>query len=346
MFFTLIIFASGCSNLLQSLIDRRNDACRAPSKYRPSFNLIGSVSTAAVVYRANPQGRYVYLNLGQQFSIADVSNPRNPTILSTVAIPSADWAIDSALASNNILWIASGGDGIRSMNVSNPYAPSFIAQGPGAPGWANTILLKSNNRAIVSHGNRGVTFIDISNPASFSVTYAVGAGANLGPSSGAVVGDYGYFAYGGSGGVTNKEMRIYDVSSSTTSTLKSTFSSPTGVNDLAIYGNYAYLATIGGGLQIVDVSNVSSPQLVNTYTTGTNVYTVRAENKLAVIQTSGNDIQLLDISNPANPIFITSYTLSSGTLGAWARMDFSCNLLYAGNGNTSSLLIFDLYNSQ
>ncbi|MFA6042899.1 MAG: immunoglobulin-like domain-containing protein [Patescibacteria group bacterium] len=84
-----------------------------------------------------------------------------------------------------------------------------------------------------------------------------------------------------------------------------TFTTADMALDVAVSGNYAYIAESSAGIQIVDISNTSSPTLAGSYTAS-------GANRIAIVGTTlyvadGTNLQLLDISTPTSPSLLGTY---------------------------------------
>jgi len=109
--------------------------------------------------------------------------------------------------------------------------------------------------------------------------------------------------------------------------------SPGGAWDVAISGNYAYLAD--DGLRIINVSNPASPYIVGNY--DVNVQTMAVNGGYAYLSIRGGGLKILNISNPANPTLVGSYDSNS----YFSAVTINGNYAYLG---TVGLKILDISN--
>lgn len=117
--------------------------------------------------------------------------------------------------------------------------------------------------------------------------------------------------------------------------------------DVAVFGEYAYVATNGDGLCVYDVSNPSAPVLLDTGLLGvgfSSMATATVEaNRLYVTfayhdGSSRHDLWVLDLSNPAAPVMMHDEPLP---LGATARdVVVRDRIVYVAN-STAGLRIID-----
>jgi hypothetical protein len=103
-----------------------------------------------------------------------------------------------------------------------------------------------------------------------------------------------------------------------------------GAFDIAVQGDYAYLACRDDGLRIVNVSNLDSPadvgQLSLSY-----AYAIALSGHYAFVGCCSTDgIAVVDVSDPANPVLATTIT----TTGCSEVLKIKGNRLYSANGNS------------
>jgi hypothetical protein len=72
--------------------------------------------------------------------------------------------------------------------------------------------------------------------------------------------------------------------------------------DVAVAGNYAYVANGGQGLRVIDVSNPSSPVEVGFYDTTGTAWAVAVFARHAFVADGWEGLRVIDVSTPSNPI--------------------------------------------
>jgi hypothetical protein len=102
-----------------------------------------------------------------------------------------------------------------------------------------------------------------------------------------------------------------------------------GVNDVAVQGDYAYLACLEDGLRIVNISNLDSPFDVSHLALPLASAIDVSGNYAFVGSSSSSDVFVVDISNPANPF--TAATISG--FGSVNVLKIEGNRLYGSGGN-------------
>ncbi|NGX43298.1 MAG: Serine/threonine-protein kinase StkP [Chlamydiae bacterium] len=86
------------------------------------------------------------------------------------------------------------------------------------------------------------------------------------------------------------------------------YNTPGAARDVAISGNYAYVADANtGGLQIIDVSNVTNPVRVGWYDTPGEARGVAVSGSYAYVADGNSGLQIIDVSNVTNPVRVDWY---------------------------------------
>lgn len=161
--------------------------------------------------------------------------------------------------------------------------------------------------AYVAAVGGGLQIIDISNPTMPIVAgaYHTWRSAPYGYAmSVAVAGDYAYVTAGmGSDGY----LLIINVTNPSEPTLVGTYVLPSYSYDVAVVGEYAYVADYYSGLQIINIANPYSPTLVGEYTSpGRYARGVDVTDSYAYV--AAGELQIIDISNPYSPTLASRYT--------------------------------------
>ncbi|MBU4221209.1 MAG: PxKF domain-containing protein [Euryarchaeota archaeon] len=112
------------------------------------------------------------------------------------------------------------------------------------------------------------------------------------------------------------------------------------IQDIALAGNYAYVADGINGLMIFDVSNPAAPTLKGSYNTPGNSAGVAVTGNYAYVA-DGSTLMIFDVSNPAAPTF-KGY-ISSGGGGSFVGVAVAGNYAYVAGGS-NGLMIFDVSN--
>ncbi len=81
----------------------------------------------------------------------------------------------------------------------------------------------------------------------------------------------------------------------------------TDPQDVAVNGDYAYLADDFRGLQVIDVSDISWPTGVGRWNDGGNAKGVAVEGSYAYVIERSGELEVIDIADPLNPIEIGNF---------------------------------------
>jgi hypothetical protein len=189
-----------------------------------------------------------------------------------------------------------GQTGIEVIDISNPASPTSAAvyTGTGKP---QDILL-NNTVAYVADASSGLDILDI------SISSAVSS-----------LGDYSLAA--ASGGVSSPDslenvyavgngqnLASYDLSSSAEPVSKEVYGILDQAEDVAIQGQYAFVAAGLSGLQVFDLSNPAATP--GSYATAAYASAVSANGTVAMVS-DGKTVYVLDVSSPMTPSLIGSW---------------------------------------
>lgn len=227
----------------------------------------------------------------------------------------------------NRAYLATGLDGLRILDVSNPEAPLEIGNydGPGdvkavfvqddraylASGRAGLVILDirdpqnirqlgvyntkgfaqdvvvMDRRAFVSDGRSGITVLSIQNPRNIQVI----SEAHLNVRSGKmqIEGSKLYFVHNRTG------IQIAEISNTRESKLFPAINMNSPIHDLAVQGGFAFLAT-GRGLVVMDYSNPEVPQEVSNFPLPGGITGIYIQDQLGYA-VDGKGLRVLDFSH-------------------------------------------------
>lgn len=281
-------------------------------------------------------GNYVYLTDWEKgLHVIDVSNPLKPARISTFQTPGIAWHVvidgQRAFVTND----SPAGNGLQILDISSPVSPTLVGsynlQNPNLTVAGNTLYLTHNEflhvldvtdprspREISKYAALGI-LVDVA--ASGTNVYPVdiyyglhlidASNARLPVETGAyrlykgvtakVLGNLAYLIGDGPDG---DGLHIIDISDVFSPILVSTYA--TFGYDLAVSGNYAYIAGLANGLRIIDVSHPAAPREVGSLG-GIYASRVAVTGQLALVTSGSEGLQLVDIANPASPAYIGVY---------------------------------------
>jgi len=162
-------------------------------------------------------------------------------------------------------------------------------------------------------------------------------------------GSYAYLACGREEDPNGMGVQIFNIQDPNTSPLPvSFFSLPEKVNDIFVFGDYAYVAVAGAGLQILDVQTPDTPLLVSSLELneqeeaeklsvyGNHIY-------LAIKGTRDRGLQIIDISDPNQPALAGSCAFDPN--GSVQDVVVEQNYAYLADGK-GGLKIINIQDSQ
>lgn len=256
-------------------------ATPADVEYVALVGRIGGASRAIAV-----QGNYAYVGEGPSLTILDISAPASPTVVGKT--PSLPDIVRGVAIAGNYAYVADGKHGLRVVDISIPAEPEEV-------GFSNTFgyaedVAVAGNYAYVAVGG-GLRVIDISTPTS---PMEVGFCDTKGAIGVAVAGSYAYVANG-------DDLRIVDVSTPSSPKEVGAYDIPNNfTRDVAVAGNYAYVAAYRAGLRILDISTPDHPWEAGSYNTPCLAEDVAVAGSYAYVA-DGDVLRVIDVSNPHAP---------------------------------------------
>lgn len=281
------------------------------------------------------QGNSVYIsNWRLGLLIFDITQPTQPTLTTDYSIPG--YTYDIALI-GSYAFVACDLIGLCVEDLSNPVAPSPItAKQLDLPSEVYGVALGSGYAQVGNSWNN-LAVIDATYPddplnvATYTFmkfgSYA-GTTQNL-----AVDGGYTFLA-------NQDGLGILDTSAPGQPKAAGYLEIEGYPHDVAVLGNYAYVADLNYGLRTVDVTDKAHPVLVNSYPLDKMPYTVAAGGDYVYVglMDGSRDLIIFDIHNPAEPINVGAISMEGVT-----DVMVSGNTLYV-LGITEGLEIYDVSN--
>ena len=159
--------------------------------------------------------------------------------------------------------------------------------------------------------------------------------------SGSVTDAITFKAWDQSGGYSNGQAAVNTVGGFTSSLL-GTYDTPGSAADVAISGNYAYLADYSGGLRVFDISS-ATPKLVATVPTGNlsatggNALGVALKGTYAYVADLNYGLRVVDITTPLKPKMVGTLDTSGYARGVAVNGNYA----YVADGG-SGLQVIDI----
>jgi len=187
------------------------------------------------------------------------------------------------------------------------------------------------NYAYVATGE-ALVVLDISVPAApHMVTYCDLQSAR----AIALAGHYAYLAGGDWGGA----LHVVDIADPANPVPVGNLplAGPAGARDIAVSGNYAYIAAMAGGMRIIDISNPVAPVQVGSLSLPQDCYGIAVQGAYAYAVGDWLGLNIINVSNPASPTVV-------GTIGCYSRsVDVVFPYAYVGDIN-GYLRVIDISN--
>jgi len=253
---------------------------------------------------------YLYVVKRNHVTVLDVSTPSDPTVIASERIDIGQNSFGNDIALNGThAYIASDG-GMPVVDILSPVNPTMVGS------WED---VSCSFRGIAVHGNHaylagvgfsgvksGVAVMDISSPAEPTIVSALVTPDDV--SDIVVEGSYAYIAESGDlhewGDPEDYDgwLRIADLSTPTSPTLVGACDIEGTAKEVAISGDYAFVAALSAGLRVVEISTPSEPTEVGSYEPPANVGGIAINEGFAYAADAQGAFSVMDISSLALPI--------------------------------------------
>jgi len=316
-------------------------------------------------------GNYAYASSGNGLDIVDIQNPQAPFIVKSVSLMGGHGGLDVA---GGYAYVAASDNGLAIVDIEPPSAASIVRT-VAASNFVKDVRVVGNY-AYVAMSETGVAIVDIQTPASASIVgtfdsnnvaenldvqgdYAFVAGERSGlmvidinpPDSPSLVSQIGYigatcdvrvngdYAYVTTLGNSYfyAGLIILDVSDpSKTHPAKYVPILETNPKDVAVYGDYAYVAA--GDFYIIDINPPTSAQIIKTLPTVGKAEDVEYSNGYAYVTDGQCGLKIFDVDPPSTASLV--YAMGTGS--------YANDLCVAGNyayvaEEAYKLVIFDVH---
>lgn len=292
------------------------------------------------------EGDYAYLDGCDGNQVVDISDPVQPTMVSSFADVIGSFAAvqgPMSLALNGYGY-ALGRDGLHILDLSHPAAPQTIGT-YRTPTWVIGDMVMTNYHAYVAIPDSGLQVIDISNPARPAVVADYPLRAPVPDIRLAVRGSYLYV-------IDSEALRILDLSNPVAPLEKSSINIPktqaidhfqefTGI---AVTENHVYAGSFfgGGPLWVVDVSDPNQPITVDVaYSLPQGTADMVAQDTY-VYHIAADGLKILDVSDPSAPAQIGWY--ANETSPYWSDLAVVDDYAYVGARYPYDLQVIDVSN--
>jgi 6-phosphogluconolactonase (cycloisomerase 2 family) len=275
-------------------------------------------------------GNFAYVAAGSAgLQVVDVSDHSHPHVVASRSLPGN--ANDVVIA-GNYAYVAAGTAGLQIVNISDPLSPT-VSGSLNTGGVAWDVVIKGT-KVYVANGANGLVIVDVSTPSS---PMRLGSLSLPGTSKGVDVDVIRQIAAVGLG--TNG-LAVVNVANPAAPALLATL--PGGdVRDLAIAGNFVFLADFSRSFTSVDLTNPSQPVLraSTAQSLGGLLQDVVVNGSIAAGADVFfvNGVPMIDVSTPANPQprLILDFRNFRDDNGTGIAMDQSFVYLTAESGSIS-----------
>lgn len=227
-----------------------------------------------------------------------------------------------------------GQGGLWLINIKDPYDPYQMGCDTNFFGGVDVSYF--SHYAYVSSDHEGIKVIDFVDPSN---PYIIGEFLPSGYVRSAVNTNIGSYIYAGE--YWDNGFRTIDASDPAQPVTIDFDPIPDQCIDVAIKGNFAYVANSYAGIYVLDVSDLSNPKEIFHYDTPCRSNSVVVKDSIAYIADS-TSILLLNISNPSKPEEISELPLICDDYG----LELNYPYLYVTSGSEHYFAIVDVSNPQ
>ena len=239
-------------------------------------------------YTVFVQDGYAYYGDGGIFTIADVSDPSNPRVISTYALPYS--VVSGIRVSEGFAFVANQLGGFVVLDIRNPEETAEVWTYPGA---AMAVII-ADTVAYVADYYAGLKIFDIRDP-SAPVLLGTYFDEKISAIDVAVSGDYAYVGYCLYG------MIVLDVHEPGNPAKVGHFETGGSAVGIAVSGGYAYVSDRDYGLYVLDIRKPYDPVECGFFSTVI-ASNITIQDAYGYLSNGGFGLRILDISNPGNPV--------------------------------------------
>ncbi len=251
------------------------------------------------------QGNYLYLGLGTELAILDVSDATHPKRVGYVVLP--DIVQDIYVAGDHA-YVADLKSGLWLVDISSPAHPVAVGH-YDTPGDAWGVVV-TGRLAYVADGESGLRVIDVSDPTAPAEVGFYDTTLHFARDV-IEAGNHVYIV------TSSGPVLMMDVSEPTAPVEVGRYEAPEYVWDVEEGGNYAYVVVDRGphgefdGLRILDVSNPSVPTEIGSYSTG-DAFSGFGAQEVAVVGNyayliGSGGLRVVDVSDATGPALVGAY---------------------------------------
>lgn len=262
----------------------------------PEIPILGDNVSIGYATDLEISGDYVFLtDAGGYLRVIDLNTLSE---VSNITLPGYPRAIK---ITNNTAYVIAGMGGLRIIDISAPLIPVEIGFYQEGNRFFYDVVVKNDVAYVAAGLYQGLLLLDVSNATTVS---KIGQWFTYGATA------MGVFLAENHAYITQDMwITIVDVSGSGDPTYVSAIEEVMVANDVALYENFAYIASGQEGIQTYDVSNPENPERLDNYITGWWANCVNREGNFLYTCFSSN-FEVLSLSLPQRPNNVASYNYS------------------------------------
>ncbi len=231
---------------------------------------------------------------GSYIKIFNISNPNNPVFVQSLSTQVRNFVI-----SGHYLYLSTMDQGIKVMDLTDPYNP--VLTGPGYTSMKTWNIEALGSYIFVQGENSKISILDFSDP--LNPTKKSDTGVYV-PTGRFTVSYNTLYSFSGTG------LNVTDVSSPSSPEIKSSYEGSGNASRIAVSDNYVYLVDKNKGLKIIDITDNANPKQVGMYASaGYSSSTVAVYGNYACFL-DDKGLHVLDISNKTTPNRVGYYKMT------------------------------------
>ena len=250
-------------------------------------------------------------------AIFDVTDPANPQLLGTLALPGAERDVT---VTGNVAYVAAGFDGVHVISLVDLTEPTLLATLDTS--FSAYAVAPLGSHLLVADFLGGLLVVDVSQPTTPQIVAQVPAGHRV--TDVAVYADHAFLADGDDG------VQVVDMTVPA-APVSLGFLSSGAATTLASEGTFLTWGNTSGQLGLADVSNPADPVVLSSTSASDRVISIALDDGRALVGTE-QALLLYDLSDPHHWLFVLRHDLEDDVAGcAWhddvvllATSDRSC----------------------
>ena len=266
---------------------------------------VGTFNSFGYPHDALKHNGYIYvLDEKTDLQILNAADPLNPQTVGSYEVPTTFYSMQ---IHNDNLYLT-GQTFFYILDASNPISPTYITYYSGSDRIKGLII--DGNYAYVGRNSAqegSLEIVDISDKANPTQVATIGTSQRV-FQDGAIVGTYYFMSERKYSSLIDSQFHVIDISNPESPQIVKTLAFQGETGDLAIIGNYAYLANTGRGIQIINISDPLNPVVEDTFTIPNGSaydYWVKAVDGQLYVAALDLDtpimLDIFDVTNPTSP---------------------------------------------